>query len=136
MESLVVQMENAPLLVLESRALILRIVVRVKPAVILVKTLLALVIYSVLENHVKSRHGIYGHGTHGTVTVAWANSVVVLVKDAVEVVMEKIACPTMIAEEAELVVIALKVQENVALFVKENRVNINHTAQLMNLVVA
>ena len=74
-ESLVALMANAPRLVLERRALILGIVGRVKPAVILVKTPLALVINPVLKNHVKPRHG--------TVTAPWENGAVVLVKDAV-----------------------------------------------------
>ena len=104
--------------------MVIQIVVRVKPAVILVKTPLELVINSVLENHVKTCHGTYDHGTQGTVTVPWANSVVELIKNAVKVVKEKIACRAMIAERLELVVIALKVEVNVPLFLKENRVNI------------
>ena len=98
-----------------------------------VKTPLELVINSVLENHVKTCHGTYDHGTRSTVTVPWANSVVELIKNAVKVVKEKIACRGMIAERLELVVIALKVEVNVPL---ENRVNIIHNAQLMNMVVA
>ena len=87
-----------------------------------------------LKNHVKTCHGTYGHGTQGTVIVPWVNSVVELIKSAVKIYMEKIACRTMIAERLKLVVIALKVEINVSLFVMENRVNIIHTAQLMILL--
>ena len=135
-ESLVALIENVLRLVLECRAIVIQIVVRVKPAVIWVKTPLEPVINSVLENHVKTCHGTYGHGTQGTVTVPWANTVVDLIKNAIKVVMEKIACPTMIAERLELVVIALKVVVNVPLFVMEKRVNMIQTAQLLNIVVA
>ena len=78
-ESLVVQMANAPSLVLERRAIIPQIVHRVKPAVTLAKTPLGLAINLVLENHVDSNDGT----NCLSVSAPRANGVVVLVKDAV-----------------------------------------------------
>ena len=65
--------------------------------------------------------------------VAQVGSLVVPMANALRLVLEGRAIILQIVQRVNIVVIALRVQVNVPLLVLENRVNINHTAQLMNI---
>ena len=67
--------------------------------------------------------------------VAQMESLVALMANALRLALERRAMLPQIVQRVKLVVIALKVQVNVPLLALENLVNMNHTAQLMNIVV-
>ena len=68
--------------------------------------------------------------------VVQVESLVVQMASALRLVLEKRAIIPQIAQRRNIVVIAQKVQVNVPLLVLENCVNMIHTAEQMNIVVA
>ena len=69
------------------------------------------------------------------IIVAQVESLVALMENALRLALGRRAMVPQIVQQVNIVVIALTVQVNVPLLVLENRVYMNPTAQLVNIVV-